>query len=83
VIRPNIHVVGVEGMDEEQVQLGSSDKFWTLIENDVDKERSAVRNWKRNSLGQKAAWKKARESGKGRCDDVLRPTNLLLANKLR
>jgi hypothetical protein len=25
-------VVGVEGMDEEQVQLGSSDKFWTLIE---------------------------------------------------
>lgn len=24
-------IVGVEGMDEEQVQLGSSDKFWKLI----------------------------------------------------
>jgi hypothetical protein len=32
VIRLNIHEVGVEGMDEEQVRLGSSDKFWTLIE---------------------------------------------------
>ena len=32
MIRLNIHEVGVEGMDEEQVQLGSSDKFWTLIE---------------------------------------------------
>jgi hypothetical protein len=25
-------VVGVEGMDEEQVQLSSSPKFWKLIE---------------------------------------------------
>jgi hypothetical protein len=25
-------VVGVEGLDEEQLQLGSSDRFWTLIE---------------------------------------------------
>jgi hypothetical protein len=25
-------VVGVEGLDEEQLQLGSSEKFWTLIE---------------------------------------------------
>jgi len=24
-------VVGVEGLDEEQVQLASSDEFWTLI----------------------------------------------------
>ncbi len=24
-------IIGVEGMDEEQVRLGSSDKFWTLI----------------------------------------------------
>ena len=30
--KPVALVVGVEGMDEEQVQLGSSDKFWTLIE---------------------------------------------------
>ncbi len=24
-------VVGIEGLDEEQVQLGTSDKFWKLI----------------------------------------------------
>jgi len=30
--KPVALVVGVEGMDEEQLQLGSSDKFWTLIE---------------------------------------------------
>ncbi|MGH7817484.1 MAG: hypothetical protein ACREOR_08865 [Candidatus Binatia bacterium] len=30
--KPVALVVGVEGMDEEQLQLGSSEKFWTLIE---------------------------------------------------
>jgi len=30
--KPVALVVGVEGMDEEQLQLGSSDKFWKLIE---------------------------------------------------
>lgn len=30
--KPVALVIGVEGMDEEQVQLGSSDKLWTLIE---------------------------------------------------
>ena len=25
-------IVGIEGMDEEQLQLGNSDKFWTFIE---------------------------------------------------
>jgi antitoxin (DNA-binding transcriptional repressor) of toxin-antitoxin stability system len=30
--KPVALVIGVEGMDEEQVQLGSSDKFWTLIQ---------------------------------------------------
>jgi antitoxin (DNA-binding transcriptional repressor) of toxin-antitoxin stability system len=30
--KPVALVVGVEGMDEEQLQLGSSGKFWTLIE---------------------------------------------------
>jgi len=30
--KPVALVVGVEGLDEEQVQLGSSEKFWTLIE---------------------------------------------------
>ncbi len=29
--RPVALVVGVEGMDEEELQLGSSDKFWKLI----------------------------------------------------
>jgi antitoxin (DNA-binding transcriptional repressor) of toxin-antitoxin stability system len=30
--KPVALVVGVEGLDEEQLQLGSSPKFWTLIE---------------------------------------------------
>ena len=30
--KPVALVVGVEGMDEDQLQLGSSVKFWTLIE---------------------------------------------------
>jgi antitoxin (DNA-binding transcriptional repressor) of toxin-antitoxin stability system len=30
--KPVALIVGVEGMDEEQLELGSSDKFWTLIE---------------------------------------------------
>ena len=29
--RPVALVVGVAGMDEEQVQLGGSEKFWKLI----------------------------------------------------
>jgi antitoxin (DNA-binding transcriptional repressor) of toxin-antitoxin stability system len=30
--KPVALIVGVEGMDKEQLQLGSSDKFWKLIE---------------------------------------------------
>ena len=30
--KPVALVIGVEGLDEEQLQLGSSEKFWTLIE---------------------------------------------------
>jgi antitoxin (DNA-binding transcriptional repressor) of toxin-antitoxin stability system len=30
--KPVALVLGVEGMDEEQIQLGSSGKFWKLIE---------------------------------------------------
>ena len=30
--KPVALVMGVEGLDEEQVQLGSNEKFWTLIE---------------------------------------------------
>jgi len=29
--KPVALIIGVEGMDEEQFQLGSSDKFWRLI----------------------------------------------------
>jgi antitoxin (DNA-binding transcriptional repressor) of toxin-antitoxin stability system len=29
--KPVALIVGVEGMDEEQLQLGASDKFWKLI----------------------------------------------------
>jgi prevent-host-death family protein len=29
--KPVALIIGVEGMDEEQLQLGSSDKFWKLI----------------------------------------------------
>ena len=29
--KPLALIVGVEGMDEEQLQLGSSDRFWALI----------------------------------------------------
>ena len=29
--RPVALIVGVEGMDPEQLELGSSDKFWRLI----------------------------------------------------
>ena len=31
--RPVALIVGVEGMDREQLELGSSDKFWKLIAN--------------------------------------------------
>ena len=30
--KPLALVVGVEGLDEEQLELGSSDKFWKLVE---------------------------------------------------
>jgi len=29
--KPVALIIGVKGMDEEQLQLGSSDKFWRLI----------------------------------------------------
>jgi PHD/YefM family antitoxin component YafN of YafNO toxin-antitoxin module len=29
--KPVALMIGVEGLDEEQLQLGSSDRFWTLI----------------------------------------------------
>jgi antitoxin (DNA-binding transcriptional repressor) of toxin-antitoxin stability system len=29
--KPVALIIGVEGMDEEQLELGASDKFWNLI----------------------------------------------------
>ena len=29
--KPIALIIGVEGMDEEQLELGASDKFWNLI----------------------------------------------------
>ena len=29
--KPEAPVVGIEGLDREQIELGSSDKFWKLI----------------------------------------------------
>jgi antitoxin (DNA-binding transcriptional repressor) of toxin-antitoxin stability system len=29
--KPIALIIGVEGLDQEQLQLGSSDRFWTLI----------------------------------------------------
>jgi antitoxin (DNA-binding transcriptional repressor) of toxin-antitoxin stability system len=46
--KPVALVIGVEGMDEEQVQLGSSDKFWTLIQ-----ERRAQKTLSRGELEEK------------------------------
>jgi len=80
--KPVALVVGVEGMDEEQLQLGSSDKFWTLI-----KKRRRQRTIGRAELEKKLArtnggLEKPREREKRRYDDDLRPTNLLPADKL-
>ncbi len=30
--KPLVLIVGVEGIDIEQLELGSSDKFWTLMQ---------------------------------------------------
>ena len=40
--RPVALVVGIEGMDEEQIELGSSDKFWKLM-NERRKEKPISR----------------------------------------
>ena len=29
--KPVALIIGVEGLDEEQLELGSSDQFWTMI----------------------------------------------------
>lgn len=46
--KPVALIVGVEGMDEEQLELGSSDKFWRLIE-----ERRTQKTLRRAELEQR------------------------------
>jgi len=46
--KPVALIIGVEGMDEEQLQLGSSDKFWRLIA-----ERRAQKTLSRVELEQR------------------------------
>ncbi len=46
--KPVALLLGVEGMDEEQLELGSSDKFWKLIE-----ERRAQKTVTRAELEQR------------------------------
>ncbi len=46
--KPVALIVGIEGMDAEQLQLGSSDKFWRLIT-----ERRAQKTMTRAQLEQK------------------------------
>jgi len=45
--KPVALIIGVEGMDEEQLQLGSSNKFWKLIA-----ERRAQKTVSRTRLEQ-------------------------------
>ena len=51
--KPVALVVGLDGIDAEQVQLGSSDKFWQLIS-----ERRAEKTLSRQKLEKSIAKKK-------------------------
>ncbi|MCU0723596.1 MAG: hypothetical protein MUC63_08275 [Planctomycetes bacterium] len=47
--QPVALIVGIEGMDAEQVELGSSDEFWKMIT-----ERRGQKTISRSELEQKA-----------------------------
>ncbi len=55
--KPIALIVGVEGLDEEQLQLGASDKFWELIT-----ERRTEKTMSRAELEQKINAKNRSES---------------------
>lgn len=48
--KPIVLIIGIAGLDEEQLQLGSSDKFWRLIA-----ERRAQKTVNRAQLEQNIA----------------------------
>jgi antitoxin (DNA-binding transcriptional repressor) of toxin-antitoxin stability system len=55
--KPVALIVGVEGLDEEQLQLGASDKFWKLIS-----ERRSQRTISRAELEQRVNRKNGQQS---------------------
>jgi antitoxin (DNA-binding transcriptional repressor) of toxin-antitoxin stability system len=59
--KPVALIVGVEGMDEEQLQLGSSDKFWKLVEK-WRKEKTISRAELEQRLGNKSRGRKQKKS---------------------
>lgn len=59
--RPVALIVGVEGMDEEQLQLGSSDKFWKLVEK-WRKEKTISRSELERRLNNKSQSRKQKKS---------------------
>jgi hypothetical protein len=52
-------VVGIEGLDQEQVQLGASDKFWKLIR-DRRKDKALSRTELEESFQRKSQTIKSR-----------------------
>ncbi len=50
--RPVVMLVGVDGLDLEQIELGQSDKFWKLI-----RERRRQKTISRNELEKRFAKK--------------------------
>lgn len=50
--KPVALIIGVEGLNEDQLQLGSSDKFWNLIE-DRRKQRTMTREQLEKKVKQK------------------------------
>ncbi len=55
--KPVALIVGIEGLDKEQIGLGTSDKFWKLI-----RERRSQRTMSRAELEQRV---RIRKSGNG------------------
>ena len=62
--KPVALMVGVEGMDEEQLQFGSGDKFWTLIEKRRRQKTIGRAELEKKLAGQMAARKNPRAKRK-------------------
>ena len=62
--KPVALIVGVEGLDKEQLELGTSDKFWKLI-----RERRSKGTLSRTELEQRVS---RRKSGSGQKPNQLK-----------